>query len=242
MLISTWVIDVMGLTASTQRFTTYRSRGCQRPTFGELGGTRKMAELVMGTTTAFSHSFQKLAKLPSRPRMPYARGIQNPVSPSVNPSILDAAPWRTGRSKSAINPIFSSTALISSSSASRSSESEGVPGNFAKSLLSFALSVDKRSPRLLASSRSSWFILALRHASHCLSSSSEASAFSAVHMITTTPCILAPSPPVIAKPCHVDLGRSSDDTTVTSFGNANIGTYSGNGARRLDSSVYAGEG
>jgi hypothetical protein len=201
-----------------------------------------MAEFVIGTTTALSHSFQKLARLPSRPRMPYDRGIQNPVSPSVNPSIFDAAPWRTGRKRSAMSPIFSSTALIRSSSASLSSESDGIEGNSAKSLLSFALSADKRSPRLLANSRSSSLMLALRHVSHCRSSSSEASAFKGVHIVTQIPCILAPSPPVIAKPCHVDLGRSSDETTVTSFGNANIGTYSGKGARRLDSSVKAGDG
>ena len=68
--ISTWVLEDIGLNASVQRFTTYLSSGCHRPTLGELGGTRITPPSVMGTTTALNHSFQNPVMLASRPRIP----------------------------------------------------------------------------------------------------------------------------------------------------------------------------
>jgi hypothetical protein len=155
---STCVLEVTGAGHSAHRLTTYlqmsvphsagilviisyRSRGCQIPILGPDGGTRWTEPFVIGTTTAFSHSFQNPVKEASFPRIPYARGIHNPVSPSVNPSILDAAPCRTGRRRSAMRLIFSSVARIASSSISLCSGSFTTPGNRANSLLSLARSM-----------------------------------------------------------------------------------------------------
>lgn len=67
---STCVFEDTGLRASAHRFTTYLSSGCHIPIFGELGGTLRTPPSVIGTTTARSHSFQKLVSDGSRPRMP----------------------------------------------------------------------------------------------------------------------------------------------------------------------------
>ena len=67
---STWVLEDIGLKASVQRFMTYRSRGCQIPTVGELAGTLKTPPLVLGTETALSHSFQKVVMDAFLPKIP----------------------------------------------------------------------------------------------------------------------------------------------------------------------------
>lgn len=194
------------------------------PIFGELGGTLRMPPLVIGTTTALNHSFQKVVNVGSRPRIPYARGIQRPVSPSVRPSIFAAAPCRTGRNRSVMSPIFSSTALIWSSSSSLAVLPEVAEGSMASKRESLALSTASLSPKLLASSRSSSVMLPRLHSSHRRSNSSAACAFRGIHIITQIPYWRELSPAVIAKPCHVDRGRSSEETMLTSLGNANIGT------------------
>lgn len=222
--ISTWVFEDTGLSASAHKFTTYRSRGCHMPILGELGGTLRTPPSVMGTTIALNHSFQKHVMDGSRPRMPYDRGIQRPVSPSVSPSILDAAPCLTGRRRSVIKPIFSSTALISSSRFSRARDPEATDGNAARSRDNFTLSMASLSPRLLANSRSSSVILPRLHSSHFRSNSAEARSFSGIHTMMQIPYSRELSPDVIANPCQVDRGRSSADTMFTSLGNANIGT------------------
>ena len=174
---------------------------------GEGGGTCCTLPSAMGTTTALSHSFQKLVIVLSRPKIPYARGIQNPVSPSVRPSILEAAPCRTGRRRSVISPIFSSTALISSSSCSRDSDPDGTVGSWARSRDSLARSDANRSPKLAASSRSSSVMLSFRHSSQRFSSSSAAFWLSGIQISTQIACSLEPLSVVMANPCQVERGR-----------------------------------
>lgn len=173
---------------------------------------------------AFNHSFQKLVMFSSRPKIPYARGIQKPVSPSVKPSIFDAAPWRTGRSRSVMSPIFSSTALISSSNCSLDSDPDTTVGSFARSRDSLARSEASRSPRLAASSRSSSVMFSFLHSSQRFSNSSAARWFRGIQMITQIACSRDPLSVVMVNPCHVDRGRWSEDTILISLGKANIGT------------------
>jgi hypothetical protein len=62
------------------------------------------------------------------------------------------------------------------------------------------------------------------HSSHRFSSSSAIFLLIGIHIIRHTAWSLELSAEVIEKPCHVDRGLLSDDTTLMSLGKANIGT------------------